>query len=252
MNEITADLQNLELNSQNGSISGNISNPHSHKSGNGMMDQGNNNNTSSNSVFANIKQQHERQQAQAAAAATGNGSSSTPLTHKITILVDVSFDRLLLLCDVPQSVFLKSNVFPFLRYYLIPGEEETCIYELGESFNKLQNFSHMSICVMILFESEGGLLLPDLKLVMKLLLDRKNLVRFILFNQQRNVTTVVTRATDRHVLVSNLLAQISNNNNNTNINNNNNGNNNQQYHLMDEMLQQQQLLQQQQTTTKSF
>jgi hypothetical protein len=145
-------------------------------------------------------------QLNSASSSTNPSSSTSALVHqnKITILVDSSFDRLILLCEVPNTIFLKSNVFPFLRYYLQLGEEQTCVAELKESFSKLSTFSHMNICVMMILESEGGLTLPNLTPVMQLLLQNTYLIRMILFYQQRNVPSIVSRAADRYELITSL------------------------------------------------
>ena len=47
------------------------------------------------------------------------------------------FFRLVLLSNLPDSVFLKSNVYPALKYYLRRGDEGLCQQELEKLLSQL-------------------------------------------------------------------------------------------------------------------
>ena len=50
--------------------------------------------------------------------------------HNGALVVEASFDRLVLLARAEDSVFLMADVYPALRTYLVAGAEQHCLEEL--------------------------------------------------------------------------------------------------------------------------
>ena len=46
--------------------------------------------------------------------------------------------RLVVLSNLPESVFLKSNVYPALKYYLRRGDEGLCRKEIEKLLSQLE------------------------------------------------------------------------------------------------------------------
>ncbi len=53
----------------------------------------------------------------------------------------VSYERLMLLCRLPDSIFLRPWVYPALKYFLRRGDEELCRQEIAKLVYSIQEFS---------------------------------------------------------------------------------------------------------------
>jgi hypothetical protein len=54
------------------------------------------------------------------------------------LVLETSYERLVLLCQEDKSVFLRPNIYPALKYYLRPGDETQCMEELTQLFQTLK------------------------------------------------------------------------------------------------------------------
>jgi hypothetical protein len=58
----------------------------------------------------------------------------------------VSYERLMLLCRLPDSIFLRPWVYPALKYFLRRGDEELCRQEIAKLVYSIQEFSGTLWC----------------------------------------------------------------------------------------------------------
>uniref|UniRef100_A0A6B2L384 Uncharacterized protein n=1 Tax=Arcella intermedia TaxID=1963864 RepID=A0A6B2L384_9EUKA len=93
----------------------------------------------------------------------------------VYILVQVSFERLIILSKLEDSCFSKGRVFPSLKYYLKKGDEKQCLDEIGMTFQALKVFDDMKISVSILMEKP----LADLSSLLAYLRMQIGFVKFI-------------------------------------------------------------------------
>ncbi len=62
------------------------------------------------------------------------------LVTDLPLLLEATVERLLVLSSFADSVFLKGNVYPAVKYFLQAGQEEQCVAELRGLFVRLTQF----------------------------------------------------------------------------------------------------------------
>lgn len=62
------------------------------------------------------------------------------LVPDLPLLLEATVERLLVLSSLTDSVFLKGNVYPAVKYFLQAGFEEQCVSELRSLFVRLTQF----------------------------------------------------------------------------------------------------------------
>jgi len=97
------------------------------------------------------------------------------------MLVEASFDRLLGLCELEDSVFESPRVYPAVKYYLKQGDEDLCMGELQQFFEQALTFQRIQIVLTLNVQQPW----PDLSRLLPFLLNRKGLVRVIFFTTER-------------------------------------------------------------------
>jgi len=98
------------------------------------------------------------------------------------IMVELSFERLIILSRLQGSVFFNPRIFPAVKYTLQPGDEDLCCDELSQLFAHLQTYSGVQLVVTI------GMDRPFAKLdkVLALLRSQVRFVRFIIIGTERS------------------------------------------------------------------
>jgi hypothetical protein len=67
------------------------------------------------------------------------------------ILLETSYERICLLSTLDDSIFLSPNIYPSVKYFLRPGDEDLCKHELLKLFQYVQvNFSFFSFVFFFL------------------------------------------------------------------------------------------------------
>eukprot|EP00026_Physarum_polycephalum_P001502 Phypoly_transcript_01504.p2 GENE.Phypoly_transcript_01504~~Phypoly_transcript_01504.p2 ORF type:complete len:519 (+),score=76.70 Phypoly_transcript_01504:1781-3337(+) len=103
------------------------------------------------------------------------------------ILVEVTFERLVLLSDLQDSCFLKSNVYPALKYYLRRGDEGLCKQEIQKLLAQLETFKGIQAVVTIGVERPFA----DLRGILELLRSRYSLIRIVVVSYERGPKDLV-------------------------------------------------------------
>ena len=176
------------------------------------------------------------------------------------ILVETTVERLLLLCSFEDSVFLKGNVYPAVKYYVLAGKEEACVKDLSSLFFQLRQFKGIQIVVVIAFDFP----LPNLSLVCTPLLDAScaGFIRMLVLSPERSPVRLLKQIDKNHVPAAEVKEKkkstrkdkeeeenpflvainkpskktdLANNNNNNNNNNDNNNEENENEEIEDKM-----------------
>ena len=113
----------------------------------------------------------------------------TPALLNVRILVDVSYERLLDLLLLDDSVFLKVRVLPCVRYFLGPGEESQFISEMDYLVSIIRGISDLELVLSLSVESP----FPDLGRVLEYVKTLKGVVRFVLLQRERSPRDILGR-----------------------------------------------------------
>eukprot|EP01097_Dermamoeba_algensis_P003712 TRINITY_DN2540_c0_g1_i1.p1 TRINITY_DN2540_c0_g1~~TRINITY_DN2540_c0_g1_i1.p1 ORF type:complete len:482 (+),score=90.93 TRINITY_DN2540_c0_g1_i1:41-1447(+) len=108
---------------------------------------------------------------------------------QMIILVEASFERLILLSSLRDSAFFHPLVYPALKYFLRQGDEELCCSELNQLFTAMKEFKEINLLVTIAIDKP----FPNLGPVLSLLQSQKSLVRFINLSFERSPKDVLTK-----------------------------------------------------------
>lgn len=103
------------------------------------------------------------------------------------ILVSVSFERLVLLADLPDSCFLKPRIFPAMKYYLRKDDEHLCYQEMTQLLRVLQEFQGIKTVFSISIETPW----PDLKNILALLRSHRGLIKVVELQLERSPRRMV-------------------------------------------------------------
>lgn len=104
------------------------------------------------------------------------------LAPELPIVIEVSFERLLVLCQLENSIFKSSHVFPSLKYFLKAGEEDTCVSELEKLIETLQKYEGIQMMCSIAVDRP----FPDLSKLLELFKMHPSLIRIVLFSLERS------------------------------------------------------------------
>jgi len=99
-------------------------------------------------------------------------SKTTPST---LIMIQVSYERLVVLVKLQNSCFLKGRIYPNVKYYLKKGDESQCMEEFTRTFRALKSFSGLKLVISLAIE----LPLPDLTDILTYLRRQHGFVQFI-------------------------------------------------------------------------
>lgn len=74
------------------------------------------------------------------------------LATGLPLLLEATVERLLVVCQFSNSVFLKGNVYPAIKYFLTAGKEATCVSDLQALFANLQQFRGIQVVLTVAFD----------------------------------------------------------------------------------------------------
>ena len=126
-----------------------------------------------------------------------SNAANNPLNHPIItpallncrILVDVSYERLIDLLKLDNSVFLKIRVLPVVRYFIGVGEEAQFITEMNYLVSLILCITDLELVVSLSVEKPY----PDLGAIFEFLKSLKGVVRFILLQRERSPREILGR-----------------------------------------------------------
>jgi hypothetical protein len=104
------------------------------------------------------------------------------LVHSVPILLELSFERLISISHLSNSVFLRPRIYPAVKYYLQQGEEERCLEDLKRLTEAIQQFKGLPLMVSLILQQNP---LPNLKPILSYLRQLNGFVRFIVLSLER-------------------------------------------------------------------
>eukprot|EP01125_Pyxidicula_operculata_P017481 TRINITY_DN6121_c0_g1_i1.p1 TRINITY_DN6121_c0_g1~~TRINITY_DN6121_c0_g1_i1.p1 ORF type:complete len:356 (+),score=52.42 TRINITY_DN6121_c0_g1_i1:75-1142(+) len=102
------------------------------------------------------------------------------------VLVQVSFERLVILSKLEDSCFLKPRIYPAIKYFVNKGEEKHSMDEVGQAIAALKAFQNMKLVVSLTIENP----LPDLSSLLAYLRMQRGLVKVIEIILERSPKTI--------------------------------------------------------------
>eukprot|EP00301_Raphidiophrys_heterophryoidea_P000623 c10311_g1_i3.p1 GENE.c10311_g1_i3~~c10311_g1_i3.p1 ORF type:complete len:391 (-),score=76.36 c10311_g1_i3:807-1928(-) len=97
------------------------------------------------------------------------------------VLVEASYERLLLLCRRENSAFLRPHVFPALRVYIARGEEPQAKEQIVKLIAMLEEFRGIEMAITINVDQPY----PNLTEILAILRNKPRLVRTIFIENER-------------------------------------------------------------------
>eukprot|EP01087_Luapelamoeba_hula_P012798 TRINITY_DN3610_c1_g3_i1.p1 TRINITY_DN3610_c1_g3~~TRINITY_DN3610_c1_g3_i1.p1 ORF type:complete len:677 (-),score=102.42 TRINITY_DN3610_c1_g3_i1:39-1796(-) len=97
------------------------------------------------------------------------------------ILFELSYERLVLVSRLNESVFLRPWVYPALKYYLRKGDESLCIDELKKLFRSVQPFTGIQLVLTISINRP----FPRLNELLQLVRQNAGLIRVVTLSLER-------------------------------------------------------------------
>jgi hypothetical protein len=88
---------------------------------------------------------------------------------------------LMLLCRLPESIFLHSWTYPALKYFLRRGDEEQCREEIIKLIDSIQEFSDIQLVITLSVSRP----FPALKELLSILRKESKTVRFVIIALER-------------------------------------------------------------------
>eukprot|EP01119_Soliformovum_irregulare_P025878 TRINITY_DN9697_c0_g1_i2.p1 TRINITY_DN9697_c0_g1~~TRINITY_DN9697_c0_g1_i2.p1 ORF type:complete len:329 (-),score=54.43 TRINITY_DN9697_c0_g1_i2:6-905(-) len=98
------------------------------------------------------------------------------------IILETSYERICLLCQLEDSVFLLSNIYPALKYYLDQGNEGECQSELTQLFQHLKSFTNIQMMVTVSLNRPY----PSLKSLMRFIREQVGFIRVFVISMERS------------------------------------------------------------------
>ncbi|ELR14028.1 emp24/gp25L/p24 family protein [Acanthamoeba castellanii str. Neff] len=106
------------------------------------------------------------------------------------ILIEVSYERLMLLCRLPDSIFLRPWVYPALKYFLRRGDEELCRQEIAKLVYSIQEFSGIQLVITLSVSRP----FPFMNELLAILRKECNLIRFVIISLERPPKQILSSA----------------------------------------------------------
>lgn len=99
-----------------------------------------------------------------------------------TLILEASYERLCLLCELEDSIFLRPSVFPALKYFLREGDEEQCESELTNLFQYLKSFTGIQLMVTFCVCKPY----PNLKRIISFVRQEIGFIRLVVLSMERS------------------------------------------------------------------
>ena len=103
--------------------------------------------------------------------------------HDLPVLAEATLERLVLLCQLEKSVFLRGNVFPGAKLLVEPGTEGDCLRQARDFLETARQFRDIRVVLTLAFDR-----LPDLAGLLQALLQPQTsgLLRVLVLSPQRS------------------------------------------------------------------
>lgn len=113
--------------------------------------------------------------------------------HRGPLVLESTFERLVLVARLENSVFLSTNVHPALRYLLMAGDEEACLAELAKFKRNLEvEFADLSVMCTIALDRINPASWPNLGVLMNYFRESPSFWRFVVFSPERVPVALAT------------------------------------------------------------
>jgi len=103
------------------------------------------------------------------------------------ILLEASYERLVLLCREENSIFLKPNVYPSLKYFLKQGDEQLCMEELLNLFQELKAYAGIQLMVTLCLSRPY----PTLNDLLRFMREQYGFIRMVVISMERSPKELV-------------------------------------------------------------
>ena len=109
------------------------------------------------------------------------------------VLIDLSFDRMINLARVKDSVLLKGSAYPCIRYFIAANDaehdyEQECVEELSELLNVLKTeISEMQAILQLSVDRPY----PNLERIFSFIFQNKAIIRFVIISSDRSPRNLV-------------------------------------------------------------
>lgn len=106
------------------------------------------------------------------------------LSPRALIVVELSFERMMLIASRENSVFLNQRLHPCVKYYVEKGDETQAIRELRTCLRELSKISNLRLVVCLGVSRP----MPDLSSLLSFLRDSKGIVPMIILSMERSAS----------------------------------------------------------------
>jgi hypothetical protein len=103
------------------------------------------------------------------------------------VIVELPFDRLIDLCLIEESAFLKGRLFACVRYFLKLGEESLFTSEFEQLTRALKTFKNMQMSIHLSLDDPC----PSLREVFDFMRSHKRLARCLILSRQRSTRKLI-------------------------------------------------------------
>lgn len=109
------------------------------------------------------------------------------LPERQPILVQLSFERMILLAQREDTVFLKPRVFPSVLYHVQKDFEDQCLSEITQLLDILRQFVDIRVVVSLSIENP----LPNISKILEYLRKQCGFVKLVEFVMERSPSKIV-------------------------------------------------------------
>lgn len=106
------------------------------------------------------------------------------MAQNLPVLVESTLERLMMLCEFGDSVFLKGNVYPSVKYFIVRGEEQVCVKDMKRFFLHVAQFKGIQVVLNLVFDYP----MPNVGLVLRSIVDVSlaGFLRVVLLSPERS------------------------------------------------------------------
>eukprot|EP00002_Diphylleia_rotans_P033623 TRINITY_DN7167_c0_g1_i2.p1 TRINITY_DN7167_c0_g1~~TRINITY_DN7167_c0_g1_i2.p1 ORF type:complete len:427 (+),score=88.00 TRINITY_DN7167_c0_g1_i2:371-1651(+) len=127
------------------------------------------------------------------------------LPEKCRILLDISFERLIAIAELPNTALLKSRIYPSVRYYVPRDGEQQCIDEIQSLIRSLASIDGIQLVVTLCVDRP----LPRFGPILRFLRSHVGFIRFITISYERSPSEMMNQLTASSSKKSSTLQQVS-------------------------------------------
>lgn len=114
----------------------------------------------------------------------------------LRITLEATYERLILLSALDNSVLLNPRVFPSIGYTLVPGQEATCLAELGRAVQSLSQIDGIQLVLTLNVPSASPY--PNLEGILNFVRSNPSTIRFCVFSLFRSSSALYQQLREIH------------------------------------------------------